>query len=415
VKLSFSSFSRFRPDVRRLHVVSALMSISFFGIQALLKLLYVLRLGYGPEYLGIFNSAGAFTYMLASLPAGILGGRIGLLPAMRLGGLLTVVGMFILPMTEMMPVGLQPLWPILSQMVTTTGWALFGINLVPAFMAATSDENRNDAYALNAALRGLGTLVGTVAGGILPGLFAMFMAESLDQPGPYRMGLWVSVLVGFIAFLFLLRIKPLAASETAAVETGHNPFPVWPVGLVVLHVYLVNAGWATCQSFCNAYLDTDLRLSPAMIGLISGVGQALAVVAPLLVPRLAARRGNGWVLMVTGSLTALVMLPLVFIPHWTGASFGRSGVIALSALWMPALQVYQMETIQRHWRSLAYGVVSMAMGLSFGTVSLFGGYFAAQYGYPNLFLIGLVLCVAGAMVMWGILRRPVLVPAPRKT
>lgn len=185
-----------------------------------------------------------------------------------------------------------------------------------------------------------------------------------------------------------------------------TPFPVWPVGLVVLHVYLVNAGWATCQSFCNPYLDTDLRLSPSLIGLINGLGQALAVFAPLLGPRLALRWGNGLVLMTTALMSAVILLPLGVSQNLWGAGVSRAGILGLTALWMPALQIYQMESMDRQWRSLAYGISSTAMGLSFGTISLIGGYVAARWGYPNLFLIGVLLTLVGSVFMWGALRMP---------
>ncbi|MBI1299842.1 MFS transporter [bacterium] len=414
MNLPLSSFSRFRPDVQRLLIVSGLMSISFFGIQALLKVLYVLRLGHGPEFLGVFNASGAFSYMLASLPAGVLGERLGLLRAMRWGGFCVIVSMVMLPMTEMLPSSWQLAWPILSQVMGTVGWALFGINLVPAFMTASTPENRNNVYAFSAVLRSLGTLVGTVVGGVLPGLFASLLGETTGDPGPYRWGLWISALVSAIAVYFLFRIRELPNAGSTDSAQGNGRFPLGAVSLTVLHVYLINAAWATCQSFCNAYMDTDLRLSPAMIGLIVGMGQTVAVFVPLWTPRLAARHGNGWLLMVAGGATGVILLPLAFLHHALGAGIGSAGVVAMVGLWMPAFQVYQMEKMERHWRSLAYGISSMAMGLSFGTVSLIGGYFAARWGYTNLFLIGVVLAFTGSVLMWGILKRPAQIVALQK-
>ena len=87
------------------------------------------------------------------------------------------------------------------------------------------------------------------------------------------------------------------------------------------------------------------------------------------------------------------------------AAVGRLGVLALLAMWMPALHVYQMELIETRWRSLAYGAVSMAMGLSFGSASLAGGHIIAAAGYRTLFLLGAGLSTAGAVLMWAILRR----------
>jgi hypothetical protein len=58
---------------------------------------------------------------------------------------------------------------------------------------------------------------------------------------------------------------------------------------------------------------------------------------------------------------------------------------------------------------------SMAMGLSFGSVSLLGGYFAARWGYPNLFLIGVLLTAMGSVIMWGVLRKPAPAVVAQKT
>ena len=54
---------------------------------------------------------------------------------------------------------------------------------------------------------------------------------------------------------------------------------------------------------------------------------------------------------------------------------------------------------------MAYGALSMAMGLAFGLVSLGGGYVIAAWGYRALFLIGVGLCAAGVLVMLVIMRR----------
>jgi MFS family permease len=174
------------------------------------------------------------------------------------------------------------------------------------------------------------------------------------------------------------------------------------------YVYIDHAGWATCQGFCNAYMDTDLQISTAAIGLITGVGQFLAILAPLIVPRLAARRGHGWTLQMASLGVAISLLPLALVPTWAAAGLGRLGVSVVSAIWMPAIQVFQMELVARDWRSLAYGAVSMAMGMGFGSMSLAGGYIIAASGYGTLFLIGASLSTLAAAWMWGALKTPAI-------
>jgi predicted MFS family arabinose efflux permease len=116
--------------------------------------------------------------------------------------------------------------------------------------------------------------------------------------------------------------------------------------------------------------------------------------------------------MMTTLGMAVSLVPLALIPHWAAAGLGRLGIVVLSAIWMPALQVFQMELVDPRWRSLAYGAVSMAMGLGFGSVSLAGGYLIAAQGYRTLFLIGVGLSTAGAALMWRVLKRPALLQHP---
>lgn len=401
--LSFSGLAR---DARLIIISTAVLGISFFGIQMLLNVLYILRLGYSVEYVGLFNASGAFTYILSSLPAAAVGNRLGLRMAMVLGGVITVLGLAILPVVEYVPTTLHMSWPIFSQIVITIGWALISINQVPALMAVTTVQNRTSAYALNGVARGVGTFAGTIVGGFLPMLFAQLLRDHVDAPGPYRAALWMGSVLALLGLIPLALIQPAEpVSRNAQAETT-TPFPIAPVGLLVLHVYLSQLGPAACQFFCSAYMDTTLLLSAAAIGLLTGIGQFTTILAPLLTPRFAYRYGNGWTLMAASLGTAVSLLPLALIPHWAAAGTGRLGTLALAALWMPALQVFQMELVAPRWRSLTYGIISMAMGCAYASVGFVGGRLVATWGYTTLFGLTLGLTLLGTALMWGMLKSP---------
>lgn len=403
----------FRRDVNLLLIATGLLAVSFFGIQTFLKILYILRLGYGPVFLGLFNAAGAVSYMAMSLPGGALGDRLGATRTMLIGAVVTTVGMAMLPLTEAVPTFAHYYWPVFSQMIVAGGYALFSINLVPALMGLTSDENRNRAYAMSSTLRSLGTFLGTISAGLLPGFVAALIGSTLDSPAPYRLALWLTPVMTLLALIPLLYISEAEQLEKQQEDIVPGSFPMLPVGLLILFVCFSQAAGATCHSFCNAYMDMELHLAPATIGLISGVGQFAAIFAPMLLPMLARRRGNGWTLMMSTVGSAASMIPLILIPQWISAAVGQFGTLALSAVRMPALQVYQMEMIERRWRALAYGAVSTAMGLSFAIVSFSGGQIIATWGYASLFVIGVSFSLVGAMIMWGMLKRPTLMVAAR--
>ena len=402
------TLGEFRKDTRLILIASGIFSLGFFGIQNLLKVLYILRLGYGLEYIGLFTATSALMYMAMSLLGGALGNRYGLKPMMVAGGALTTVGMVLLPLTEAVPQWAADAWPILSQMALTGGWALFSINMVPALMSATTTRTRDDAYALSSMLRGAGAFAGTMIGGLLPMMFAMLLGQSMDDPAPYRWALLVGAAFGVAGMAPLLRVQ---IEDPVSVETEterHGPFPSALVAIVVLHVFLIHGGFATCQSFCSAYMDTELHLSAASIGLLTGTGQFVAMLAPVMMPVLATRRSNAWTMMMASVGTAVFMLPLALVPIWFAAGLGRLGGLALSAIWMPALQSFQMGAVERHWRSLAYGAVSTGMGFSFGSISLIGGFVAATWGYSSLFMMGGVMAATGGAVMWAMRKNPAL-------
>jgi predicted MFS family arabinose efflux permease len=354
---------------------------------------------------GLFSATAALSYMSMSLPSGALGKRLGTRRVMLAGGIITVFGMALLPFTEFLPVSAQGFWPIGSQIIITTGWSMLNINLVPALMTATTKRNRNNAFAVNGAIRGLGTFLGTLCGGMLPSLFAGLLHQTLGDPAPYGRALWVGAAAGLLALIPLSLIHEGEQVSSKGQTETRGPFPLLPVALMIAYVCLRHGGWATCQAFFNAYMDADLHLRSSSIGLITGAGQSVAILAALVTPRLAARRSNGWILTVTTLGMAVGLVPLALIPHWAAAGFARLCILVLSAIWMPALQVFQMELVESGWRSLAYGAVSMAMGLSFGLTSLLGGYVIAAAGYRSLFMWGAGLSVASAVFMWGVNRR----------
>jgi predicted MFS family arabinose efflux permease len=321
------------------------------------------------------------------------------------GGVITILGMASLPLVVFVPLDVRPAVPLISQVVVTGGWSVYSVNMVPAMMAVTTPQDRNQAYAINSVLRGVGTFVGTICGGLLPGFFASLLGQSVDAPEPYRISLWVGAGLGLIALFPLVLIGPLKAVEDTTPDAPDSPIPTLPLILVISYIFLSHGAWASCQAFCSAYMDTELNLSAASIGLITGAGQFVAMLAPLLNPRLAARRSNGWTLMITALGYMVSLLPLALLPHWTAAGLGRLGVMTLSAVWLPAFQVFQMELVTRRWRSLAYGIVSTAMGFTYGTISLVGGYMAANWGYRSLFLLGAGVGLLAAILMWFMIRR----------
>ena len=177
----------FNRDVRLFLVVATLFGFAIFGgIYPILLNLYLLRLGYGPEFIGLLNASGSLCIAIFCLPAGALGSRWGSRQVMIAGLLLLVAGNGLLPLAEFAPAGSRSPWLLATNLLGALGVALYIVNTSPYLMAVTGDAERNHAFSVQAALGTLAAFFGSLAGGFLPELIATVTHTSLSQPAPYR-------------------------------------------------------------------------------------------------------------------------------------------------------------------------------------------------------------------------------------
>jgi len=402
----------FSHDARQLIIVTGLISASYFGAFALLRGLFLLRLGYDTAYLGTYYAAGALTFMMMGVPSGAFGQRFGTRATMLAGGCLAVGGMFLLPATALIPAAVRDLWPPLTQIVTVSGWSMLSVNSVPALMLVTTDENRTAAYALTGVLRGIGSFTGTLIGGMLPGLVARVVSRHAPSPvgpqsaSPYAWALFISAISGLASMIPLVRIRGglrPARADTQPVNRG--PFPAALVIALIVYVFLRHMGWTTSQAYSAPYMDTDLHLSTPTIGLLTSIGQIAAIGATLLLPQMTGRWSHGRIVALSTTLQLASLALMASLRHWSAAGLGLLGIQVSAGIWLPELQIFQMELVDKGWRGLAYGAVAMAMGLGFGSMSIFGGRLITARGYRELFVIGALFSAVASGLMMLISRR----------
>ena len=169
---------------------------------------------------------------------------------------------------------------------------------------------------------------------------------------------------------------------------------------------LRSAGEGAARSFFNVYLELDLAASPARIGLLLAVGQVAAAPAALVAPALAARAGKVVVIVATGLLTAIGLVILAAIPHWVAAGIGFTLVVGLRAITQSVSAVMHMEIVPAHRRSVTSGVIAMAMGLGFMSISFGGGYLIPAIGFPAFHLLAAAITAVSALIFWLYFRLP---------
>ncbi len=392
-------------EVWQLSLATGLINAGYLSMMGLLKTIFVLRLGYGADFVGTLMAAGSLSFALASLSGGILGGRFGARRVMIAGAGVIAGGMALLPLTEFVPRPVQPFWPVLVQVVTSAGWAWVAVNLVPALMAFSRPENRKSAYGLKEAGAGLGMFSGAIVGGMLPGLFAGAFGLSLETAAPYRYALCVAVLVAAAALIPVLRLADVPHIGQATTHVRTSAAALRPFAPLIVAALLNHAAFAAVRVFYPAYLDRVFAMPTSLIGVIASAGTLLAVGGSLAGPRLIGARSSGFGMIIASIGMAASLLLLGLFDDWRAAGLGTIGTLALMGLWTLAYQVLQMEMAEPAQRSLVAGVGWTGMSTGFTLMSFGGGQIIAAHGYRPMFLLGAGLSATSALLMWQLLRR----------
>jgi MFS family permease len=401
----------FSRDLRRFLVTAALVSFAWDGVRAVVFNLYLLRLGYGPEFVGLVNAVGAFAFALWCLPAGNMGTRWGSRKMLIAGAALLTAGFVLLPAAEFLAAGARTGWLLVTSALTHVGFSLFLVNGLPFMMTTTGVEERTHAFSAHVALMPMAGFAGSLVAGWLPGGLAALLGSSLQEPAPYRYPLWLAALFLIPGVLALRPSRSLDGQpEPPREPTGlERPIDSVPYGLVMaiaLIMALRFGGRGTLVTFFNVYLDDGLGTSSAVIGALAALGQLLSVPAALLAPQAVARWGSPHTI-VWGTLgMAVAALPLALVPQWGAAGVGFVASSALFSVTVGPIRVFSQELVSPRWRATMASAFMMGAGLAFAGVSLAGGYAIVTLGYRSLFLIATGLTAAGALLFWSVFRVP---------
>ena len=402
----------FSRNMRLCLIFIAIFGFCVFGIYFLLFNLYVLRLGYGPEYVGLVISAWGLLGAIASIPAGLLAGRIGSRRTMIVGACVGIAGYVAVLLGEALPRPTQGLWIGVWFALTGLGQGLLMTAIGPFMISATTTEEFDHAFASYTALLRLGGFLGSLTGGLLPGLFASLLGQSLDAPVPYRYPLLLAALLYLAGLGALVATREHRQGEVADAAPEQSRAPVSLITLVIVTMLLQHLAGSAAGTFFNVYMDTALAASAARIGLLAALAQLLSVPAPMIVPLLTSRWGRRSVIVVTALGTALSALPLALIPHWAAAGTGYVGSSVFMFMWVSVVFPYIMTLRSARWQATFSGAGILATGLGGSAAALGGGYIATALGFPSVFTISAALTTVGALLFWAYFRGPRGEPQP---
>ena len=388
-------------NVRFFLMATAVHGFVFFGIYALLLNLYLLRLGYGSEFIGLVNGIGPLMLAIFSLPAGVVSRRWGSQRVMLWSYFVLAVSFGLTPLSEMLPETFRQPWIVVTYAGGWIGGAFAIVNFAPYLMAWTGEQERSYAFALLSASFPVAGFLGSFLGGTLPNLFVTLANVTLASPHPYRNALLVAAVVELLAVWAIQQtaeIETMAGANTTQ-STSSTPPPYRLMALFALVSLLTVAGEWTMRVYFNVYLDSELTVPTALIGTLSA-GALLMGLAAFLSPQAAARWGRNRLILMALLAIPVAFLPLIFIPHWLAVGLSYMLLIASISIMNPAYLVFSQSSIEPQWRTAVSSAISMSIGLGIALTSLSGGSIIAAYSFQTLFIIGAVAPLTGAIIFW---------------
>jgi MFS family permease len=396
MKTYLNSFRRFNKDIWLYLALWCAISFGYFGVVGVLMNLYLVRLGYGTEFIGLMHGSGQLIWGVFALPAAMLGSRLGAKRMMTSGMVFNAVGMVLLLSVEALPVDVQPVWLVFSWMIGWVGAALTAVNSAPYLMAVTDDQSRGFAFSAQQTVMAAAGFAGSVAGGFLPALLAGQLNLALDHPAPFRLALLLSPVAYMLGAFAFSRTKP-AGQVFKQEETGGGqraPASIFVFIGLLTGIQAFSEG--TVRAFFNVYLDTVFAVPTGQIGTIMGVSSLFIVPISLAAPAILARLGTRGTIILSASGLAFFILALSWSPTALFSALAYVGMSSMTMIMTTARGIFSQEIVFPRWRTTvsAFGTIGMALGWS--SSAYLGGSLIKIIGFQGLFILGAASAILSA-------------------
>ncbi|HEY2842926.1 MAG TPA: MFS transporter, partial [Bryobacteraceae bacterium] len=366
----------------------------------LLYNLYLLKLGFRENTVGLMSSAMTAGSVAGCLPVALAIRRFGirntLLICFSLIASLSALRAWVTPVPLL--IGLA----FIGGMVSSS-WA---VCISPAVAQLTNERNRAFGFSLIfSAGIGIGIL-GGLAGGNLPGLVSRLHLAS-SEVGSYRASLLVGCVLVLLALWPLSRLRTNPAAPPAEQRLYPSRSSILPF-LLAMAVW--NVGTGLFNPFFNVFF-ARMRVPVEKIGVLYSAAHlaqaAMVLVAPLVLRRFGLTRGISGMQLST----ALAMFCLAGAqgPVWAGLAFAM--FTASQYMSEPGLYTYLMDSVapsERGGASALNFIVAFSVQAAAAALS---GALLARVGYAPVLVAGSFICATAAVLFRVLLEEPKPHPA----
>lgn len=395
------------PRAMKLFILYTLLVNIGFGVFQLIYNLYLVRLGFREDFIGMLTAINTILIAVAALIFGQMINRFGSWICILIGTVFTVI--------SLLGQSLITNVPVLVAFAALGGIGQAGLIVpnMPFIIEHSSDEERADLSALTFSIMSLSMTMGALVGGRVPEFLGLFGGNFAQETIlNYRTTLLVGVVLAATALLPLLLIREQRRGVTTTsgrlADSQMIPRRVRNDMIVFVAVgALFSVSAAAIIPFYNVYLK-ELGSSAATIGTVFAVTGVFGAVLGICAPALARRYGV--VAVAAGARFAGVplLVLLLFVPGLQLA-FAAHIVrgVAMALAW-PLDSNLIAEVLPNRQRAIVFSYRSASWNLSWAIASFaVGKLIVVTNSYNVSFLTSAVFaCLSIGLFSFYFMRHP---------
>lgn len=397
----FQALTNFSTNARMYLAFNFLTSL-YIGMASVIFNLYIIKLGYNEQFLGLIISATMIATGVFAFPAAQVCDRIGSKKSLLISCILSSIVSFLLYILT----GQE--WLLLLSLLSGIVSTVPTIIAAPFMVENSTADDRIYLFSFNFALFVVATVMGMAIGGYLPQVWSAMFGVDGGSILSFRYTLYASLAVSIVSIvpLFFLKEKKKVCVEAPRLGAmlkelaGSNV-----VKRLVTISCLIGLGAGLIVPFFNVYFSKMLSASTGQIGLIFALAQASMAVGAMAVPFMVSRIGK----VKTVSLTYLMSIPFLIVLAISTNLYVAGAAYILRMLFMnmsvPISNSFSMEIVHSEEMASVSSLTSMGNYIAIAVSSFIAGILMSYGSYLLPYAATCMFYLAAAVLYFRFFRK----------
>jgi len=395
------ALKNFSTNARMFLAFNFLTSL-YVGMASVIFNLYIIKLGYNEQFLGLIISATMISTGLFAFPAAQVCDRIGSKKSLLLSGVLSTIVLYLLYVLTSQE------WLLILSLLSGIFSTVPTIIAAPFMVENSTPDDRIYLFSFNFALFVVATVLGMAIGGYLPQVWSSVFGIDGSTITSFRYTLYASLVVAIISIapLMFLKEKVKVRVESPDFRTMVKELAASDiVKRLVTISCLIGLGAGLIVPFFNVYFNKMLSATPGQIGLIFALAQASMAVGAMAVPYMVSRIGK----VRTVSLTYLISIPFLIVLAVSTNLYIAGAAYILRMLFMnmsmPIANSFSMEIVHSEEMASVSSLTSMGNYISIAISSYIAGVLMSYGSYLLPYMATCLLYLAASGLYFKFFRK----------